>query len=144
MFHGNLAQALRSIGQLEQTLAELDVMPRKLAIDVAPKITRLLQRQFSRGTNPYGRRWAKLASGKPSHLTETGRLRDGTRAGPMPGGRAGVRVILGARYGYFHQTGTRHMPARRILPQMGMPADWREVFDASARKLAARARRRVR
>ena len=58
--------------------------------------------------------------------------------------RAGARLQLGAPYGYFHQVGTRNMVARRIFPQFGPPASWREILRASAReerrKILARSR----
>lgn len=143
MMRGNLAVALASLGKLEQVIDELGTLPRKLAVEAAPKLTRLLQRQFAQGVNPYGRTWARLASGKRSHLTRTGKLRAGTRATPMLGGRMGVRLVVGARYGAFHQTGTRNMPARKILPDRGLPRAWRDVLDASALRIARRAASRL-
>lgn len=144
MVRGDLSAALASMGRLEDAIDELIRLPRKLAVEVAPRLSRLLQREFSQGTNPYGRRWAKLATGRASHLTQTGRLRAGTRATPSPGGRAGVRVVVGAPYGAFHQTGTARMPARKILPDRGMPAAWRAAFETSARALARKAKARLR
>jgi hypothetical protein len=144
MYRGDLATALRSMGQLEQMLDELIQTPRKIAVEVAPKITKLLQRQFARGVDPYGRKWRRLATGRAAHLTKTGKLRSGTRAMPGMGGRAGLRVVVGMPYGSFHQTGTSRMPARKILPERGMPAAWREAFVAAARKLTRQATRRVR
>lgn len=143
MMRGDLAVALREIGRLEQVIDELGTLPRKLAVEAAPKLTRLLQREFSQGVNPYGRTWARLATGKRSHLTKTGKLRDGTKATPMLGGRMGIRLVLGARYGYFHQVGTRSMPARKILPDRGLPRAWRDVLDASALRIARRAAQRL-
>ena len=144
MYRGDLATALRSMGELDAVLDELIQVPRKIAVDVAPKITKLLQREFSQGVNPYGRRWARLSTGAPSHLRKTGKLARGTRAMPGIGGRAGIRVVVGAPYGAFHQTGTSNMPARKILPDRGMPSSWRTAFEMSARKLAREATRRMR
>jgi phage gpG-like protein len=100
-----------------------------------PAITKALKKEFASGNDPHGRKWKKLATGKPSHLTLSGKLRRGTRAAPMPGGRKGLRIILGAKYGAFHQTGTRHMPARRILPDKGMPASWRLALERAHREV---------
>ena len=143
MQRGNLATALRSLGTLEKVIDELGTLPRKLAVDAAPRLTKLLRKQFADGVDPYGRKWARLATGKPAHLTRTGKLRARTRAATMLGGRMGVRLVFGTSYGHFHQTGTRNMPARRIFPQHGMPRAWREVLDASARRLARQATRRL-
>jgi hypothetical protein len=133
----DLSQALQWMGRLEHTLARLDVLPRKVSEIAAPEITKALQREFAQGADPYGRKWRKLATGKPSHLTESGRLRRGTRAAPLPGRRAGVRILLGAKYAVFHQTGTAHMPARKILPERGMPASWNVAINRAMRKAFA-------
>lgn len=127
---------LASLDRLARTLGELDALPRKLAVAVAPAITKELRAEFARGCDPYGRKWRKLATGKPSYLTKSKKLRKGTRAAPMPGNRTGVRVILGAKYAVFHQTGTGRMPARKILPERGMPASWRVAIDREARRIA--------
>jgi len=132
---------LAAFGRLERTLAELDQLPRKLSEAVAPAINREVQKQFSNGTDPYGRRWKRLANGRPSHLTLSSRLRTKTRVRPMPGNMKGVRIILGERYAIFHQTGTKHMPARKILPERGMPASWRMAIEREARRLYQGARK---
>jgi hypothetical protein len=110
-----------------------------------PRITRALQSQFRQGVDPYGSPWAPLSPNtrgrKPPPLTDTGKLKQGTKARPGVGGRAGLHLVLGAEYGIFHQTGTRNMPARRILPTRGMPAEWRGILESRARMLARRAER---
>ncbi len=132
---------LRQMGRLSETLARLDVLPRKVAELAAPEITKALQKEFAQGADPYGRKWRKLATGKPSRLTESGRLRRGTRAAPLPGRRAGVRILLGARYAVYHQTGTSRMPARKILPERGMPAAWNVAIKRALRRAWREAQR---
>ena len=128
---------LAGLERLQRVLVELDQLPRRVAVLAEPAITKALQKEFASGTDPHGRKWRKLSTGKPSHLPESGKLRKGTRAAPMPGGRKGLRIILGAKYGAFHQTGTRRMPARRILPDKGMPASWRLAFERAHRQAFA-------
>ena len=138
----DLDECLKWMGNLERTLARLDMLPRRVATLAAPAITRALKRQFAQGTDPYGRKWKRLATGKPSHLTESGRLRRGTRASPLPGRRAGVRILLGhIPIPIYHQTGTVNMPARKILPERGMPRAWSEALKAAARKAMQEATR---
>jgi len=144
-------QLVAQLGRLERVIEELAYAPRKVAVVAAPKLTRLLQQQFRRGEDPYGRPWAPLrpstlARGRrPPPLTDTRRLRDGTKATPYPGGRAGIRLKVGRPYGYFHQVGFRvgrtRVPPRRILPQFGMPAAWREALAEAAREVGRQARR---
>ncbi len=130
---------IHKLGRLEAVLAKLDRLPRRVAEIAAPAITVELQREFTRGVDPHGRKWRKLATGKASHLEESGRLRRGTRASPLPGKRAGVRILFGSRakIAGLHQVGTSRMPARRILPDKGMPASW-SVALQRAHRLAFR------
>lgn len=134
-----LAVSLRQIGRLEELLGKLAKIPSPVAKDVAPQISALVQKQFKEGTDPYGRPWRKLMRSTlnrgrtPPPLTDTGKLRDGTKAYAI--GNA-VHVVVGMPYGYFHQVGTRRMVARRILPQAGMPKAWNEALKTSFRKLA--------
>ncbi len=132
---------LRQMGRLSETLARLDALPRRVAEYAAPEITKALQKEFASGSDPYGRKWRKLATGKPSHLTESGRLRKGTRAAPLPGRRAGVRILLGAKYAVYHQTGTQRMPARKILPERGMPATWSAAINRALQRVWREAQR---
>jgi hypothetical protein len=47
---------------------------------------------------------------------------------------AGIAVTIGTAYATFHQTGTKHMPQRQILPQSGgLAPSWRQaIADAVA------------
>ena len=142
MLTGDIDLAMRKLGKLSQLVDDLTQVPRKVARIAAPRISRLLTRQFSQGVDPYGRRWKRLASGKAAHLKgKTLDLSDGTKAVALPG--RGIAVTLGAWYGFFHQVGTRNMPARRILPQRGMPAEWTKVLDTSAREAFRQAKARA-
>lgn len=151
MKRGGIDVALAELGKLESVLSDLANVPRIVAEKAAPRISRLLKRQFSAGTDPYGRRWPKLATGAAAHLEETQRMRDGTKATPNIGGRAGIRIVVGAmgkrrRNPIVHQTGAprNNMPARKILPERGMPREWKEALDRSAREAYAEKFRRVR
>ena len=146
-FNPGLAKAIARIGRLQKTIEELALLPRAVATLAAPKLSKLVAKQFSSGCDPYGRPWRPITAttkrlrkgrkgGRP--LTDTGRLRAGTGVSVT---RSGLRLSLGAPYGYFHQVGTRNMPARRIFPQFGMPAAWRAVLQETAR---AEFRRRLR
>ncbi len=138
---GNGAAALRKMGDLLSLIERLSDVPARTAAIAAPKLDRLVQRQFENGVDPYGRPWAPLRPStigtgrKPPPLTGfTRKLRDGTGVKVRPGGRAGLVVKIGAPYGTFHQTGTRFMVARRIMPQFGMPAAWRAVLTDASRE----------
>ena len=140
MKSGDLNGLIRYLGSLQKTLGELDSFPKNLSLRIAGPLSTEFQKQFSRGSDPYGRTWKPLKTGKPSHLTETRRFRSGSRIAAMPGNRAGVRVILGrlgkrGRNPIYHMTGTRYMTARKYLPTRGMPAAWREIIKREASRL---------
>lgn len=127
---------IAKLERLSRVLAQLDQLPRRTAEIAAPAITRELQKEFARGADAHGRKWRRLATGKPSHLDKSGKLRRGTRAAPMPGNSRGVRILFGsrARIAAFHQLGTKKMPARRILPDMGMPTSWKVAIERAHRQ----------
>lgn len=72
-------------------------------------------------------------SGSPI-LRLTGRMQDGTRIRPA-GGVGLFSARMGARYGIYHMTGTRFMPARPWLgvPTMSMPRITQSVARAICR-----------
>lgn len=139
------AQSIAALARIRRVVDELGQLPRKLAIASAPEITKLLRAQFDEGKDPYGRPWRPLAKStiargrRPPPLTKTGKLRDGTVARPMAGGRIGLTLRVGAPYGVFHQQGRGRPPRREILPTRGMPAAWRRVLTEQSRLLAERA-----
>lgn len=150
MRSGNADAAIAALASVQRQLDDLATLPRKLAAACAPEITKLLQAQFRTGTDPYGRAWRKLKPSTlrkhgPPPLTDSGKLGDGTRARVLDGNRAGMSLVVGARYGAFHQVGFRvgktEVGPRRILPAFGMPASWREVFRRQAERLAREATR---
>jgi len=145
MIRVNRFQAIAEIGRLKDTLSRLAQVPRRTATIAAPRLTTLLQKQFRDGIDPYGRPWAPLrpatlAKHGPPPLTDTREMRRGTRAEQPRANYAGIRLVVGATYGYFAQVGFRvgktRVPPRRILPQYGMPREWSRVLAESARQAA--------
>ncbi len=140
---------LEAIGRLKETIRRLSDLPRATAVEAKPEIDKLLRAEFRQGTDPYGKPWAPLARStlargrRPPPLTDSRELRDGTGVSLREGGRAGLLIKLGAPYGYFAQVGFRvgktKVPARRILPQFGVPSAWRIALRDAARRAARKA-----
>lgn len=149
MIRGNGSAFAKALQDVRKTVDALGRLPHALSVAVAPDITALLRRQFLDGVDPYGTPWAPLKPstlkqhGPPPLTAKTKQLRDGTVATPMEGVRIGLTLRVGARYGAFHQIGFRvgktKVPARKVLPNRGIPAAWRAVLDRRAREIAARA-----
>lgn len=149
MIRASLMSAPSAMGKLVAVLEGLARVPRRVAVIAAPQITRELRMQYRKGLDPYGQPWAKLRPATlkkhgPPPLTDSGVARDGTVATVRDGNRAGIHIRLGAQYLYFAQVGFRvgktKVKPRRILPQHGMPARWREILKASARQALQDAR----
>jgi hypothetical protein len=149
MITGNASACRAALKSCVAVLERLAYLPRSLAVAAAPDITDLLKSQFAAGVDPYGNRWAPLkpstlATGRSNPpLTDSRALVNGTKARPQGGNRAGLVIRVGKPYGAFAQTGFRvgrtKVPPRRILPNRGLPAAWREALDRRAREIAAAA-----
>lgn len=136
---------LQQIALARATIKELAGLPSKVAVRVAAALTKELQRMFKEERDPYGNAWAELAEatvrkkGHDTILYEKGELQDGTKATPAPG--AGVRIHIGPK-GYFHQVGRENMPARKLLPEYGLPAKWRAIIRREVERALREAKRK--
>ena len=144
MIRASLMHAPAAFGRLEKVLERLAYVPRRAAVIAAPLLTRELRKQFRQGVDPYGRPWAPLAAStlakgrRPPPLTDTGAAAGATKAMVRSGNRAGIHIVFGRGYLYFAQSGFRVgrtiVKPRRILPQQGMPAAWREILKRAAKQ----------
>lgn len=119
---------------LRRTLGQLAKVPSQASQAVATELTKLLQQEYAAGTDPYGKQWAALkpstlARGRrPPPLDATGRMKSSTKAVPLSGGGVGLVADSPAN---FHQSGTRKMAKRMILPDKGLPAAWKQAIDTA-------------
>lgn len=103
----------------------------------ATAIQGFINRQFDRGTTPYGDRWdPPKDGGKPGE--RTGILRDSIRVRA-----AGNRILLsapGVFYAVYFATGTSRMTAREIFPNAsnGLPTRWKEAIQKAHRRAVAK------
>jgi hypothetical protein len=114
-------------------LGRLAGVPSRVSTAVAKDIQALVDQEYETGTDAYGAGWESLAEetlrrGRhPPPLTDSGRMRDTTRVRPLPG--AGIAVTFDVPYAKFHHTGTKHMPARPVLPTEGrFPPSWEKAL----------------
>ena len=121
---------------LAARLAELEKLPSRVTREAAASITDQLHGQFDAGVNAYRQPWAPL---KPSTirrkrgdariLRRTDALSSEIAARPMSG--AGIEIVW-LDYAEKHQTGTKWMVARKILPDgSGLPRQWSEAIRIS-------------
>ena len=117
---------------LRRALGQLAKVPAQASKDAAAGIDKLLQREYLNGADPYGKPWTPLkpstiAKGRRNPpLTASGAMRSGTRARPLPGGGISIEAPSPAN---FHQSGTKNMAKRPILPEKGLPVAWKAEID---------------
>ncbi len=140
----NHAAFLRRMAGLDAMLSRLSDVPRQTAQEVAPALNRLVQAGFDAGTDPYGQAWKPLRAAtlrkgrRPPPLSASRDMRGAFTIRPSTGGRAGLRLVVGAPYARFHQTGTRYMARRELAPSKGLPASWRLALVAASRAVGQR------
>lgn len=128
-FHG--------LALLKANIAKLAKVPSQASKEAAKGIDTLLLSQFVAGRDPYGRAWKPKKRGGGSPLVRTGALAASARAKPASG--SGIKLGPLVSYGQFHQTGTRRMVARPILPYGGLPAKWNTVIKKAVENAIKRA-----
>ncbi len=131
---------------LADRLAQLAGLPSRITAAVADGINAELEEQFASGVNAYGNPWAPLLpqtvrrkGGDSRILLRTDALAAATAA--HPSGGAGI-TIQSLDYGKFHQSGTKHMVARKILPDgKALPPSWQAVIAECAKAAFTKAMR---
>lgn len=111
-----------------KSLRQLGGVPSRVAGPFASYATKRLREQWARKATAYGEGWAPYAPasirrGRGPLMVETGAMRAGTLARTM--GKAGIALESGhTSILHFHMSGTRYMPARKTLPDAGLPSQW--------------------
>ena len=85
---------------------------------------------FAEGVDPTGAAWAPLKRRPGLPLRDTGRLGNSFRRTACNAG--GFTVTSGVGYGLYHQTGTRRMPARKMVPESQLPDRYKAAFNEVA------------
>ncbi len=109
-------------------LKDADAPIKKLKNDLNKKVKKLILKTFDAETNPYGVSWQPLIyrPTPPPMLNLTG---DGRRSLQVNTTDAGVTAVFTKPYMRFHQTGTKYMVARKILPTGLWPTRWVEEIE---------------
>ena len=123
---------LRAIA--EKLAAMPDARP-DLAEAIGEEALDLVQEGFGDSTDPYGSRWADKADGSACNLVgPTGNLRRGWHRKSVSADQ--VTIGPSVFYASYHQSGTRRMPARRMVPDDGdIPAGWEKTITEAAEEM---------
>ncbi len=116
---------------LSNISARMDRARAEASRRVAAAITAVIDREFATGTDPRGVPWAPLKKStlargrRPPPLTDTGKMRASV---VVSGGSLDVSIASPAG---FHQSGTRYMRARPIVPTGPGAAKWVAAVNAA-------------
>lgn len=123
---------MASFRRLAERLGELAQIPSRVTSKAAVRINLEIAKQFAQGTDPYGKPWARLKPAtirKKGHdliLVDTNRMQAETIAIPRRG--AGIELVT-VGYAGFHQTGTKWMVPREVLPDRAeLPLAWQAII----------------
>ncbi len=134
--------AAAALAGAAKAIRALSKVPAQASREASTSIQRLIDQQFARGVDPYGKPWKP---NKPSTIErkgharpniDTGALWKGARVQPMSG--AGISVTFDENYSVYVQN------VRPIVPNRGVPKSWaaaigKAVANAKARALAGSA-----
>lgn len=129
---------MASFRKLAENLGRLTQVPSQVSAEVAEKISVLIDEQFAAGKDAYGQAWkplkpATIAKGRrPPPLTDSGAMRGAITVKPSSG--AGIEISSPTDYARFHQTGTKYMVPREVLPDhANLPPSWQKAIEESFR-----------
>jgi len=121
---GKLLVAAKACGSLDEALTEGGVA-------AAKETERLIADGFKNEKSPYGRKWPARKdprSGSHPILDKSGRLK---RSWSVKHEEPRILIrTTGVDYAKYHQSGTRRMPARRMIPEGKLPPKWAKLIGA--------------
>ena len=93
---------------------------------VAMTIESQILEGFARSRDPYGNPWKPLSRRDGMPLIDTGVMRGSVRVDPDFGG-----VTIDKDYASYHQTGTRDIPARKMIADAGPSPIWERAIEGA-------------
>jgi hypothetical protein len=103
--------------------------------ETAKAVQGVVDSQYQAGVSPDGERWADKADGTASYLRKTG---DMARDSKAIRGVSGVDVKIPSPGGY-HQSGTKNMDVRKLVPDGELTPTWQQAIDGAAESVIAKA-----
>jgi phage virion morphogenesis protein len=108
-----------------------------VAANVGEELIELVKEGFDRQSDPSGRAWARLKVRRGRILQDTGRLKGGWHRTATTA--ASVSVGPSVKYATYHQTGTRRMVARKMVPDGELPRRWSVRVDRVVKEVLSEA-----
>jgi len=130
---GNASKKLR---ELRSKLSETRPLLQSISKNLAEETLELVRQGFENEADPYGGAWEPLKSREGAILQDTGRLRNSWHT--VTTSDRGFVVGPAVDYAVFHQTGTSRMPARPMVPDDGLPDEWKRRFSEITNQILSR------
>lgn len=158
----------RKLNKLIESLKSLESVDEKAAERTVPVIKKLIEREFEYTRSPYGKKWAPLKKDttrlsskridddllyqtgwwRDRHLKQDGGSKKDTGRPPLAGlkdyfivlnHKNVVHVDHKKPYAKFHQTGTRFMTDRKMLPEndISKSKTWTNKINSTVKKLVS-------
>lgn len=113
----------------------VEQVKRAVMKNIAEEALELVQEGFEKEQAPSGRAWARLKSRSGRILQDTGRLRSSFHRKNVSS--VSVTIGPGVSYATFHQSGTKRMVARPMVPEGSLPAKWKIRINRVAQEVMA-------
>lgn len=111
----------------EKAFASADKLLGTMSRDMAEELVGLVKERWRKQADPYGQKWKpkKKRDGRQILVGKTARLKGGWHV--KRASRGGFTIAPSVDYAGFHQTGTKFIPPRRMVPTKarGLPREWR-------------------
>lgn len=124
-FESNVQEVISKLKNMKRSL-----LP-KIMKEESILLLNLLRQGFSKQTDPYGAKWPMTNDGKPF---DKNNVIKSSFSSSFTSNSASI--ISSLEFAKYHQTGTRHLPQRRMIPeeQYGL-GNWRKPILNCARKV---------
>jgi phage gpG-like protein len=105
---------------------------RDVATVLATQTVQLIARGFNRSQAPDGTPWKEITHRKGQPLIDSERLRGGWGQDHATVTPSGFSILNNTPYAEYHQSGTKRITARPMVPTDSLPASWDKAFTAAA------------
>jgi hypothetical protein len=121
----------KTLDDWERAFATADKLLVKMSRDMAEEALNLTKEGWRKQANPYGKRWKakKKRDGRQVLVGRTARLKGGWYV--RKANRGGFTIAPSVGYAGYHQTGTKWMDQRMMVPsaERGLPSEWRDSMN---------------
>lgn len=116
-----------ALSKLAAGISRIEKLPEETAQAATARIQKLIDEEFAKFADPYGRPWPAFSkrTGSDKHRDIPASIKTTAKGGT-------IEVEASNPHSHFYQFGTSRMPARPFLPIGGLPDSWEKAIEDSA------------